>query len=208
MKRCRDNPWKGAILGMVGGVAGTLAMGLYWKAVKAARGEDSTEGVDRIVYDDLMGQAPTSPETKDLLSSLVHWSYGSVQGGAYGALRGRHDPPDLAGGAALGTALWAVSELGLPLLRPGKGKARVQPQKAISYESGSDPLGGFGQMTVRYYIYALLFVIFDVEAVFVFPWAIQAEALSWFGLIEIFVFIVVLLVGLAYLWRKGLLTWA
>ena len=52
MKRCRDNPWKGAILGMVGGVAGTLAMGLYWKAVKAARGEDSTEGVDRIVYDD------------------------------------------------------------------------------------------------------------------------------------------------------------
>jgi NADH-quinone oxidoreductase subunit A len=84
----------------------------------------------------------------------------------------------------------------------------VQPQKTISYESGSDPLGGFGQMTVRYYIYALLFVIFDVEAVFVFPWAIQAESLSWFGLIEIFVFVVVLLVGLAYLWRKGLLTWA
>ena len=92
------------------------------------------------------------------------------------------------------------------LLRPGK--PRSQPQKTISYESGSDPLGGFGQMTVRYYIYALLFVIFDVEAVFVFPWAIQAESLSWFGLIEIFVFIVVLLVGLAYLWRKGLLTWA
>ena len=48
-------------------------------------------------------------------------------------------------------------------------------------------------MNVRYYIYALLFVIFDVEAVFVFPWAIQAESLSWFGLIEIFVFIAVLL---------------
>ena len=92
------------------------------------------------------------------------------------------------------------------LLRPGR--PRSQPQKAISYESGSDPFGGFGQMTVRYYIYALLFVIFDVEAVFVFPWAIRAESLSWFGLVEIFVFVVVLLVGLAYLWRKGLLTWA
>ena len=132
MERCRDNPWKGAILGMVGWVAGTLVMGLYWKAVKAARGEDSTKGVDRIVYDDLMGQAPTSPETKDLLSSLVHWSYGSVQGGAYGALRGRQDPPDLAGGAALGTALWAVSELGLPLLRPGKGPTAHPPRHHVA----------------------------------------------------------------------------
>ena len=114
----------------------------------------------------------------------------------------------------LAVAVFVVAAIGMvaamlgvgSLLRPGK--ARSQPQKSISYESGSDPLGGFGQMTVRYYIYALLFVIFDVEAVFVFPWAIQAESLSWFGLIEIFVFVVVLLVGLAYLWRKGLLTWA
>jgi NADH-quinone oxidoreductase subunit A len=114
----------------------------------------------------------------------------------------------------LAVAVFVVAAIGMvaamlgvgSLLRPGK--PRVQPQKAITYESGSDPLGGFGQMTVRYYIYALLFVIFDVEAVFVFPWAIQAESLSWFGLIEIFVFVIVLLVGLAYLWRKGLLTWA
>jgi NADH-quinone oxidoreductase subunit A len=114
----------------------------------------------------------------------------------------------------LAVAVFVVAAVGMVaamlgvgrLLRPNK--PRSQPQKAISYESGSDPLGGFGQMTVRYYIYALLFVIFDVEAVFVFPWAIQAESLSWFGLVEIFVFIVVLLVGLAYLWRKGLLTWA
>ena len=90
------------------------------------------------------------------------------------------------------------------LLRP----TRAQPEKYVTYESGSDPLGGFGQQTVRYYIYALLFVIFDVEALFVFPWAIQADSLGWFGLVEIFVFVAVLLVGLAYLWRKGLLTWA
>lgn len=90
------------------------------------------------------------------------------------------------------------------LLRP----TRPQAEKYISYESGSDPLGGFGQMTVRYYIYALLFVIFDVEALFIFPWAISADSLGWFGIVEIFVFVAVLLVGLAYLWRKGLLTWA
>ena len=114
----------------------------------------------------------------------------------------------------LAVAVFVVAAIGMvaamlgvgSLLRPKK--PRSQPQKTISYESGSDPLGGFGQMTVRYYIYALLFVIFDVEALFVFPWAIQAESLGWFGIVEIFVFIAVLLVGLAYLWRKGLLTWA
>src|SRR5262249_42881866 len=74
--------------------------------------------------------------------------------------------------------------------------------------SGSDPLPLFGQANVRYYVYALLFVIFDVEAVFIFPWAIQVDALAWFGLVEMTVFVVVLLIGLAYVWRKGLLKWA
>ena len=83
-----------------------------------------------------------------------------------------------------------------------------QDEKYITYESGSDPLPLFGQMNVRYYVYALLFVIFDVEAVFIFPWAVNVEALSWFGLIEMGVFIGVLLLGLAYVWRKGLLKWA
>jgi NADH-quinone oxidoreductase subunit A len=83
-----------------------------------------------------------------------------------------------------------------------------QPEKYITYESGSDPLPLFGQMNVRYYVYALLFVIFDVEAVFIFPWAIRVEAFGWFGLVEIFVFVAVLLLGLAYVWRKGLLKWA
>lgn len=95
------------------------------------------------------------------------------------------------------------------LLRP----TRPQPEKYITYESGSDPFGSFGQQNVRYYIYALMFVIFDVEAVFVFPWALNADGvaqggLGWFGFIEIFIFISVLVAGLAYLWRKGLLKWA
>ena len=83
-----------------------------------------------------------------------------------------------------------------------------QTDKYVTYESGSDPLPLFGQANVRYYVYALLFVIFDVEAVFIFPWAIEADALGWFGLIEMTIFVLVLLAGLGYVWRKGLLRWA
>jgi NADH-quinone oxidoreductase subunit A len=90
------------------------------------------------------------------------------------------------------------------LLRP----IRSQPDKRLSYESGSDPVMGFGQSNVRYYVYALLFVMFDVEAVFIFPWAVRLENLGVFGLIEMVVFIVVLALGLVYAWRKGVLRWA
>jgi NADH-quinone oxidoreductase subunit A len=90
------------------------------------------------------------------------------------------------------------------LLRP----VRPQPEKYIVYEAGSDPIGGFGQSHIRYYIFALLFVIFDVEAVFVFPWAINVNGLGVFGFWAMFVFLIVLLIGLAYDWRKGLLQWA
>jgi len=83
-----------------------------------------------------------------------------------------------------------------------------QAEKYITYESGSDPLPLFGQANVRYYIYTLLFVIFDVEAVFIFPWAVDVDGLRWFGLIEMTVFVAVLLLGLGYVWRKGLLKWA
>ena len=90
------------------------------------------------------------------------------------------------------------------LLRPN----RPQPEKFISYEAGSDPVGGWGQSNVRYYVYALLFVIFDVEAVFIFPWAVNLKAIGTFGLVEMTIFIVVLTLGLAYAWRKGVLRWA
>lgn len=90
------------------------------------------------------------------------------------------------------------------MLRPN----RPQPEKYIVYESGSDPIGGFGQSHIRYYIFALLFVIFDVEAVFIFPYALNVEGLGAFGFYAMAVFLVVLLIGLAYDWRKGLLQWA
>jgi len=90
------------------------------------------------------------------------------------------------------------------LVRP----ARPQDEKYIAYEAGSDPIGAFGQSNVRYYVYALLFVMFDVEAVFIFPWAVNVDSLGWFGLVEVFVFVVILTLGLVYAWRKGVLRWA
>ena len=90
------------------------------------------------------------------------------------------------------------------LVRP----TRPQAEKFISYEAGSDPIGAFGQSNVRYYVYALLFVMFDVEAVFIFPWAVNVEALDVFGLVEMTVFVVILTLGLVYAWRKGVLRWA
>jgi NADH-quinone oxidoreductase subunit A len=90
------------------------------------------------------------------------------------------------------------------LIRP----VRPQPEKYINYESGVDPVGsGWAQSQVRYYLFALLFVLFDVEAVFVFPFATRAEAYGWFGFIEMGVFIVILALGLLYAWKKNVLRW-
>jgi NADH-quinone oxidoreductase subunit A len=91
------------------------------------------------------------------------------------------------------------------LIRP----SRRQPGKYQPYESGVDPIGErWTQSQVRYYIFALLFVMFDVEAVFIFPWATRLEAYAGFGLVEMFVFIGILVLGLVYAWRKGVLRWA
>ena len=91
------------------------------------------------------------------------------------------------------------------LLRPKRPSA----EKSIPYESGVDPVGdGWSQSQIRYYIFALLFVMFDVEAVFIFPWAIHLEALGVSALISMVVFMLLLLLGLVYAWRKGVLRWA
>jgi NADH-quinone oxidoreductase subunit A len=81
-------------------------------------------------------------------------------------------------------------------------------QKLLPYESGVDPVGhGWSQSQIRYYVFALLFVVFDVEAVFIFPWATQLERYGTFGLVEMGIFIFVLLLGLIYAWKKGVLRW-
>jgi len=109
----------------------------------------------------------------------------------------------LMGGLALvliGTLLGVVGRV----IRPD----RPQEQKYLTYESGVDPVGaGWAQTQVRYYIFAVLFVMFDVEAVFIFPWATQLEVYGTFGLVEMAIFIVILALGLAYAWRKKVLQW-
>ena len=90
------------------------------------------------------------------------------------------------------------------LLRPHNPTAA----KAKTYECGVDPVGsGWSQTQIRYFIFALLFLIFDVEAVFIFPWAIRLEALGVFALVEMVIFIAILLAGLVYAVRKGALKW-
>lgn len=90
------------------------------------------------------------------------------------------------------------------LVRPKRPSA----EKLLAYESGVDPVGtSWSQSQIRYYIFALLFVMFDVEAVFLFPWALRLEEFGTFGLIEMFVFVLILILGLVYAWRKGVLRW-
>jgi NADH-quinone oxidoreductase subunit A len=82
------------------------------------------------------------------------------------------------------------------------------PEKLTTYESGIDPIGqGWAQANVRYYIFALLFVIFDVEAVFLFPWALVFERLGTQAFIEMVVFIAILALALVYAIRKRVLDW-
>jgi len=106
-------------------------------------------------------------------------------------------------GALAGALVAAFMGLG-KALRP----TRPSPQKYLTYESGVDPFGDlWSQSNIRYYVFALLFVLFDVEAVFIFPWATRLEAYGAFGLIEMGIFIFILLLGLVYAWRKGMLRW-
>lgn len=96
------------------------------------------------------------------------------------------------------------------VLALGKVVRPVRPQrdKYLTYESGVDAVGdGWAQSPIRYYVFALLFVLFDVEAVFIFPWATRLEAYGAFGAIEMIVFIVLLSLGLLYAWRKKVLQW-
>ncbi len=82
------------------------------------------------------------------------------------------------------------------------------PEKYTTYESGIDPIGhGWTQSNVRYYLFALLFVVFDVEAVFLFPWAIVFEELGTAALVEMVIFIAILAFALVYAIKKKVLEW-
>ena len=97
---------------------------------------------------------------------------------------------------------WMMSRLGLRPQNP-------TPVKVETYECGMEALGGrWNLYNFRYYMYAILFVIFDVEVVFLYPWATKFLRLELFALIEMLVFVAILLVAWAYAWRKRDLEWS
>jgi NADH-quinone oxidoreductase subunit A len=90
------------------------------------------------------------------------------------------------------------------LVRPSNpNKVKLMP-----YECGIDPIDNArGRYTVRYYIIAILFVVFDVETIFLFPWAVKFKALGLFGFVEILIFLAILIAGYIWVWKKGALEW-
>lgn len=98
------------------------------------------------------------------------------------------------------SAIWVLG----PILRPNK------PNKAkmTTYESGVEPVGdAHVRYNARYYLFALMFVVFDVEILFLYPWAVSFHKLGLFALTEMLLFIFMLIIGLAYAWRKKVLEW-
>lgn len=88
------------------------------------------------------------------------------------------------------------------------GPSNPTEEKMIPYESGSPTEGArHVRLSVKFYLTAILFVVFDIEAVFLFPWAARFRDLGWFGFVEIVLFISVLAITLVYAWRKGALEW-
>jgi len=85
---------------------------------------------------------------------------------------------------------------------------RPTVMKGVPYESGMPPLGTARQrFSVKFYVVAMLFIVFDLEAVFMIPWANAFRGLGWLGLIEMAVFIFILAVGYVYVWKRGALEW-
>lgn len=108
------------------------------------------------------------------------------------------------GGCAFVLAGLATADL-LNALFLRKSRSR---DKRTTYESGETPIGGaWIQFPLAFYVFALLFVAFDVDIVFILGWAVIFQQLGWFGFAEISFFILTLAIGLAYAWRKGVIRW-
>jgi NADH-quinone oxidoreductase subunit A len=114
--------------------------------------------------------------------------------------------PYLPMAAVLGLA--GVMAVLIPTITSRLGPKSVTEIKSAAFECGSDPIGTARQrFAVKFYVVALLFIVFDVEAVFLYPWAVNFKALGWFGYGTMLVFAVTLVMGLVYIWKKGALSW-
>ena len=108
------------------------------------------------------------------------------------------------GALAAGFAVFSVA------IAPFTGPRRYNRAKLDRYESGIEPspvpVGG-GRISVRYFIIAMLLIVFDIEIIFLYPFAVAFDALGWFGLIEMLIFMATVFVAYAYVWRRGGLDW-
>src|SRR3990172_1466338 len=105
-------------------------------------------------------------------------------------------------------AIAGVVVLALLILAEKLGPRSSNPAKADPFESGNPPKGDARiRFSVRFYLVAMLFLIFDLEVVFLYPWAILFRRLGWFGVIEMGIFLALLLIGFIYVWKKGALEW-
>ena len=101
-----------------------------------------------------------------------------------------------------------LQAVGMVALSHLASPTRPTPAKRSPYESGIVPLGNTRErFSVKFYMVALLFIVFDLETIFLIPWGVMFRDLGLFGLIEMAVFVVILLVGLVYAWKKGALRW-
>ena len=88
------------------------------------------------------------------------------------------------------------------------GMKKPRPEKLVPYECGMQPIGtARDRFSVKFYLVAMLFLLFDIEAVFLFPWAVIYRELKIFGFLEMLLFIVTILGGYIYVWKKGALEW-
>jgi NADH-quinone oxidoreductase subunit A len=114
--------------------------------------------------------------------------------------------PYLPVAAVLGLA--GVLAVLIPTITTRLGPKSVTEIKSAAFECGSDPIGTARQrFAVKFYVVALLFIVFDVEAVFLYPWAVNFKVLGWFGYVTMLVFASTLVMGLVYIWKKGALSW-
>lgn len=109
-------------------------------------------------------------------------------------------------------AIFIIFGILLPIVALTLGRAlrpnRPSEEKLTTYESGNEPTAESRiRFNIRYYLFALMFVIFDVETVFLYPWAVAYHRLGLFALVEMLIFIALLVVGLIYAWKKKVLQW-
>jgi len=106
-------------------------------------------------------------------------------------------------------ALAAAFAVGSVVMSSLVGPRRDNRAKLDAYECGIDPTPRAlaGRFPVKYYITAMLFIVFDVEVVFLYPWAVEFDAMGWFGLVEMGIFLATVFVAYAYVWRRGGLDW-